>query len=475
MALAAAMAPNVSGSSTRGGKKSSVPTTARSSREPVDRGVVRGIEADEQRPAARPGRAIDADARGMPAPLDRPQAGQRLGQEVGAELRGAAAAVRLLGQRQRGSVGPVGRGRGHGRPMIRGAALPSLRERRGPGGSPGLQNRCGSARQGRVGSTPMRSRQPSAESVYRAAMATLDQQKRARLPDSAFAYVSSKGDRRLPINDEAHVRNALARFNQTRFEDEAARDRARKRLLAAAKKYGIVPVGFFAGQLRVQGHQAAAGRLVLELGQVESLEALQEAPPLGASGSDARGLRVVGVARRIPRRGRSAWCPAGGGHGACGHAHRPPRATDDRAGPRSGHASGSRTSEGGHLGGPHGHGESPAPGERGRRCTRCAQPADRAGDLPDVRHRGLDRPPAPARRRLRDTADGGPRHPAQRGATLPVAARSTPAPTSTSPSSRIQERPSRRPWPSSAGCATGRGPMGSRSGSGSGSTTAVRS
>src|SRR5262245_48086728 len=28
-----------------------------------------------------------------------------------------------------------------------------------------------------------------------------------------FAYVDSKGRRRLPIHDEAHVRNALARFN----------------------------------------------------------------------------------------------------------------------------------------------------------------------------------------------------------------------------------------------------------------------
>jgi len=107
-------------------------------------------------------------------------------------------------------------------------------------------------------------------------MATLDQQKRATLPDSAFAYVDSKGHRRLPINDASHVRNALSRFNQVRFEDEAAKERARKRLLAAAKRYGIVPVGFFAGQLRVQGHQAAAGRLILELGRVESLEALQD-------------------------------------------------------------------------------------------------------------------------------------------------------------------------------------------------------
>ena len=37
-----------------------------------------------------------------------------------------------------------------------------------------------------------------------------------------------------------------------RFEDEEARDRARTRLLRAAKKYGIVPIGFIAGQLRAQ-------------------------------------------------------------------------------------------------------------------------------------------------------------------------------------------------------------------------------
>lgn len=81
-------------------------------------------------------------------------------------------------------------------------------------------------------------------------MTQLDAKARGKLPDSAFAYIDSGGRRRLPINDGAHVRNALARFNQTTFEDEAARDRARTRLLRAAKKYGIVPVGFMTGQLR---------------------------------------------------------------------------------------------------------------------------------------------------------------------------------------------------------------------------------
>lgn len=82
------------------------------------------------------------------------------------------------------------------------------------------------------------------------AMTYLDAKTRARLPKSAFAYIDSRGRRRLPVNDEAHVRNALSRFNQTTFEDEAARDRARTRLLKAAKRFGIVPVGFITGQLQ---------------------------------------------------------------------------------------------------------------------------------------------------------------------------------------------------------------------------------
>ena len=106
-------------------------------------------------------------------------------------------------------------------------------------------------------------------------MPELGPKARAQLPDSAFAYIDSSGSRRLPINDEAHVRNALARFNQVRFEDEAARDRARTRLLKAAKKYGIVPLGFMTGQLRSQSRQAAAGKAVIELGGLGTPEQLE--------------------------------------------------------------------------------------------------------------------------------------------------------------------------------------------------------
>jgi class 3 adenylate cyclase len=98
-------------------------------------------------------------------------------------------------------------------------------------------------------------------------MSRLNARKRARLPARAFAYVDSRGRRRLPIHDKAHVRNALARFSQVVFEDDAARERTRRRLLNAAKKYRIMPVGFITGQLQSERRHATAGRLVIELGR----------------------------------------------------------------------------------------------------------------------------------------------------------------------------------------------------------------
>jgi class 3 adenylate cyclase len=81
-------------------------------------------------------------------------------------------------------------------------------------------------------------------------VAKLTASERASLPDRAFAYIDPSGRRRLPIHDEAHVRNALARFDRVEFEDDATRERARRRLLNAAKRFGILPVGFVAAQLR---------------------------------------------------------------------------------------------------------------------------------------------------------------------------------------------------------------------------------
>jgi hypothetical protein len=70
-------------------------------------------------------------------------------------------------------------------------------------------------------------------------MAELDAADRDRLKKDQFAYVDREGEGHLPINDESHIRNAISRFDQTDFESKAAKERARKRILAAARKHGI--------------------------------------------------------------------------------------------------------------------------------------------------------------------------------------------------------------------------------------------
>ena len=70
-------------------------------------------------------------------------------------------------------------------------------------------------------------------------MAKLDTDDREDLRRDQFAYVDSSGEEKLPIHDESHVRNAVARFNQTDFESKAAKQRARRKILAAAERHGI--------------------------------------------------------------------------------------------------------------------------------------------------------------------------------------------------------------------------------------------
>jgi hypothetical protein len=71
-------------------------------------------------------------------------------------------------------------------------------------------------------------------------MPQLTEQRRDQLDDEKFAYVDSSGERKLPIHDESHVRNAIARFSQTDFDDGAAKKAAAHRIIRAAGRYGIV-------------------------------------------------------------------------------------------------------------------------------------------------------------------------------------------------------------------------------------------
>ncbi|HEY5252167.1 MAG TPA: DUF6582 domain-containing protein [Acidimicrobiales bacterium] len=60
--------------------------------------------------------------------------------------------------------------------------------------------------------------------------------KRAELKDSDFAFPD---ERKGPLTDVGHVRNAVSRFNQVEGVSDAERDRAWKRITAAAEKYDV--------------------------------------------------------------------------------------------------------------------------------------------------------------------------------------------------------------------------------------------
>jgi len=57
-----------------------------------------------------------------------------------------------------------------------------------------------------------------------------------RMASGTFAFPK---ERKEPLNDARHVRNAIARFDQVEGVSGSERDAAWRRIRAAAKKYGV--------------------------------------------------------------------------------------------------------------------------------------------------------------------------------------------------------------------------------------------
>ena len=64
----------------------------------------------------------------------------------------------------------------------------------------------------------------------------LSAQDRDDLPDSVFAFPKQ---RKAPLTDASHVRNALARFDQVEDVSDADRDLAFANIRKAAEHYGV--------------------------------------------------------------------------------------------------------------------------------------------------------------------------------------------------------------------------------------------
>jgi hypothetical protein len=67
-------------------------------------------------------------------------------------------------------------------------------------------------------------------------MATISTRKRDGMSAQRFAFPK---ERKEPLNDASHVRNAIARFNQVEGVSETERAAAWRRIKTAAKKFGV--------------------------------------------------------------------------------------------------------------------------------------------------------------------------------------------------------------------------------------------
>lgn len=67
-------------------------------------------------------------------------------------------------------------------------------------------------------------------------MSKLDQEDRKDVSSQQFAFPKQ---RKEPLEDASHVRNAIARFDQVKDVTDHERDEAWTRIRAAAKKFGV--------------------------------------------------------------------------------------------------------------------------------------------------------------------------------------------------------------------------------------------
>ena len=71
---------------------------------------------------------------------------------------------------------------------------------------------------------------------WSAGMSKLNEKERDEIPDRQYAFPN---ERKEPLEDATHVRNAIARFNQVEGVTDAERDAAWKRIRSAAEKFGV--------------------------------------------------------------------------------------------------------------------------------------------------------------------------------------------------------------------------------------------
>jgi hypothetical protein len=67
-------------------------------------------------------------------------------------------------------------------------------------------------------------------------MSELSEKQRDKLDEDQFAFPK---ERKEPLNNASHVRNAIARFDQVEGVSDSERDEAWSRIKRAARKHGV--------------------------------------------------------------------------------------------------------------------------------------------------------------------------------------------------------------------------------------------
>lgn len=80
---------------------------------------------------------------------------------------------------------------------------------------------------------------------------TLSTEDRKKIPDSQYAFPK---ERKEPLNDASHVRNAVARFDQVKGVSASERKTAFGKIKSAAKKFDVEMPETSASQLGSKPH-----------------------------------------------------------------------------------------------------------------------------------------------------------------------------------------------------------------------------
>src|SRR5437868_5662485 len=130
-----------------------------------------------------------------------------------------------------------------------------------------------------------------------------------RMPAQTFAFPK---ERKEPLNDARHVRNAIARFDQVEGVSDSEREAAWRRIRSAARKHGVdQPDERLRTLLRTAGERPGERHADAHQDTVVAVEPGRDQPGMERVGRHARALETAREFRREEDVGQLGFAVAG--------------------------------------------------------------------------------------------------------------------------------------------------------------------